>query len=89
MKKIFYEWIYKFQEYFFLLGEIYYCVFFGGYILVVDEVVFVMVLDGEFYFCVCEESVKYCVKNGFLFLILMKCGWLIFFNYYCVDDGFW
>lgn len=48
-----------------------------------------MVSDGELYLRACEESAKYCVKNGSSFLTLMKRGRPILLNYYRVDDGLW
>ncbi len=89
MKKISYERIYKSQEYLSPLGEIHHRALFGGYTLAVDEAVFAMVSDGELYLRACEESAKYCVKNGSSFLTLMKRGRPILLNYYRVDDGLW
>ncbi|MGM7048852.1 TfoX/Sxy family DNA transformation protein [Escherichia fergusonii] len=89
MKNLFYDRIYKSQEYLASLGRVNYRSLFGSYSLTISDTVFAMVADGELYLRACEQSVQYCVKHTPRWLTFMKKGRLVMLNYYRVDESLW
>ncbi|RPH21712.1 TfoX/Sxy family DNA transformation protein [Buttiauxella warmboldiae] len=89
MKKKSYARIHQSKEYLSPLGEISCRSLFGGYSLMVENVIFAMVSKGELYLRACEETEVYFVKRAAQPLLYTKRGRTIKLNYYRVDEGLW
>ncbi|MFZ3389181.1 TfoX/Sxy family DNA transformation protein [Buttiauxella gaviniae] len=89
MKKRSYARIHQSKEYLSPLGEIGCRSLFGGYSLMVENVVFAMVSEGELYLRACEQTEVYFVKRASQPLLYNKRGCTIELNYYHVDEGLW